>query len=331
MGQTTECMREAIDRLNHMDWDTDSTRLIGYGTSNPLTYPPSGIGREFESFLGIKFINRTEESDISFLDEIEESETTTHIFFGNRDHETEIGFCKLFSGILCSFFDEATESDFFLSIDEREASNFIQVHSNGIVRNLGKIDIIGLIFTRRTMLEEFLLTEAIDDFDIELHESSIDIIKLIDIIFGIRHSCEELIVGNFSFNLSFFYEELKSFRESIEELSRYTHVDEFLESFSDTSFVLTSFNWYFFKSTNFFRFLFITFSIFIIFIEIIILVEIIQEDKIFVKKNIILNFFEDIVIIIKERNIRFNLIIPIILIMMLFFSCVRSFIFFDWL
>lgn len=194
-----------------MDWYADRARLIGYGTSDTLAYPPCGIRRELESFLRIKFINRTEKSDISFLDEIEESETATHVFFGNGDNETEIGFCELFASILCSFFDEATESDFFLSIDEREASDFIEVHTDGIIGNLREIDIVCLVLTRRTVFEKFFFTEAVDDLDIEFHESGIYLIEFIDVIFGIRHHGEEFVVGDFPFDFPFLDEELESF------------------------------------------------------------------------------------------------------------------------
>ena len=66
-------MRKSIDRLDHMDRNTNGASLIGNGTRDALADPPGCIGREFESALGIEFINRTEKSDVSLLNEIEKS------------------------------------------------------------------------------------------------------------------------------------------------------------------------------------------------------------------------------------------------------------------
>jgi len=72
------------------------------------------------------------------------------------------------------------------------------------------------------------------------------------IILSVGHGGEDLVVGDTPFEFSFFEEELHSFGEAFEELWRDGNIDELLESFSDTTFILVAIDRYFFKSTLFF-------------------------------------------------------------------------------
>ena len=55
------------------------------------------------------------------MNEIKKSESTTHVFLSNRDYEAEIGFCKLLSSILRTFFNETTKTNLFVGIAFVEA------------------------------------------------------------------------------------------------------------------------------------------------------------------------------------------------------------------
>ena len=136
LGEATIGVIELIDRLDHMYRYSDRPSLISNSTSNSLANPPCRIRRELESSIRIELIDRTKKSNIPFLHEIEESESTTHIFLCDRDHQSEIRFGKAFTCFLISLLDEATETNFLFSIDERESSNLIEIHADRVVRNL---------------------------------------------------------------------------------------------------------------------------------------------------------------------------------------------------
>jgi len=70
--ESSLCMSELVYRLNHMDGDSDCPGLVGDRSRDRLSYPPCSIGREFETSPIVKFLNSTEESYVSFLDEVEE-------------------------------------------------------------------------------------------------------------------------------------------------------------------------------------------------------------------------------------------------------------------
>ena len=133
LGEATECMVELVDRLYHVHWYTDRTSLISDRASDTLADPPCRIRGELEPTIWIELIYRTEESYIPFLDEIEESESASHILLRDRDDETEIGFCESLACILVSLLDEMTETDFFFCIDERKSTDLVEVHTDRVV------------------------------------------------------------------------------------------------------------------------------------------------------------------------------------------------------
>lgn len=133
LSEATECMIELIDRLYHVDWYTDRTSLISDRASDTLTDPPCCICRELESSIWIELVYRTKESNIAFLDEVEESESASHILLRDRDDETEIGFCESLACILVSLLDEVTETNFFFCIDERESTDLIEIHADRVI------------------------------------------------------------------------------------------------------------------------------------------------------------------------------------------------------
>lgn len=140
---------------------TNSTRLISNSTSHTLANPPSRIGRKFKSALRVKFINRAKKSNISFLYQIEKSKSAAHIFFGNRNHKTKIGLCKTLSRILISLLNKFSESCLFIPINKLKTTNFIQIHSHRIIRNISQVNFFNF-FSR--ILKNIILIKRIYKF-----------------------------------------------------------------------------------------------------------------------------------------------------------------------
>src|SRR5215213_2983636 len=81
---------DAVDRLADMNREPNRAALIGDGARDGLANPPRRVGGEFEAPLVVELIGRLHESDVAFLDEIEEGEPATDIFLGNRYDESKI-------------------------------------------------------------------------------------------------------------------------------------------------------------------------------------------------------------------------------------------------
>ena len=55
------------------DRDADRSALVGDGSSDRLTNPPSGIGAELEAAAVFELIDRTHQTGVPLLDQVEEA------------------------------------------------------------------------------------------------------------------------------------------------------------------------------------------------------------------------------------------------------------------
>ena len=83
-----------------MHRDADGTGLIGNGPVNGLADPPGGIGAELEFAAELKLLDRPDQSLVAFLDQVKERKATTGVFFGDRDHQAQVGFDQVLTGNL---------------------------------------------------------------------------------------------------------------------------------------------------------------------------------------------------------------------------------------
>ncbi|CUQ60640.1 Uncharacterised protein [Segatella copri] len=67
--------------------------LLGYGLQNALANPPYGVRDELKASGFIKLLCGFDKPHISFVDKIRQTDPVVLVLFGNRHHETEIGFC----------------------------------------------------------------------------------------------------------------------------------------------------------------------------------------------------------------------------------------------
>src|ERR1700730_8001920 len=81
-----------------MHRDTDGAGLIGDGAGDSLADPPSGVRGELVAPAVIEFVDRLHESDIAFLNEIEELKAAVRVALGDGDHQAEIGLYELLFG-----------------------------------------------------------------------------------------------------------------------------------------------------------------------------------------------------------------------------------------
>ena len=77
----------------------NGARLIGNGAGNGLTNPPSGVSGEFVATTVFKLVDRLHETNVAFLDEVQELQSTVGVFFGNGNHQAQVGLNHLPLGV----------------------------------------------------------------------------------------------------------------------------------------------------------------------------------------------------------------------------------------
>src|SRR5688500_17731194 len=79
-----------VDRLDHMDWNTNGASLIGDRACDGLANPPRRVRRELVTAAVFELIDGFHQTDVAFLNEIQELQTAIRVFFRNRNDETKV-------------------------------------------------------------------------------------------------------------------------------------------------------------------------------------------------------------------------------------------------
>src|SRR3989338_4865707 len=98
LHQITGGANQLVDGLDHVDRDTDRARLVGNRPGNRLANPPRRICRELVTALVLELVHRLHETDVPFLNEIQKLQSPVGVFFGDADHQAEIGLDQLLFG-----------------------------------------------------------------------------------------------------------------------------------------------------------------------------------------------------------------------------------------
>ena len=96
LGSTNGC-----ERVVQMDRDPNRSRLVGDGTSYGLPNPPGCIRRELETLAPVELLDGTNQSEVAFLDEIEEVDARgVGVATSVGNDESEIGREERILGLL---------------------------------------------------------------------------------------------------------------------------------------------------------------------------------------------------------------------------------------
>src|SRR5579862_1405251 len=100
LHQLTRGANQLVNGFDHVHRNADRARLIGDGASNRLPNPPRGVGRKFVAAAVFELVDGLHQSDVAFLNQVEELQAAVGIFFRDRNHEAQVGFDQLALGLL---------------------------------------------------------------------------------------------------------------------------------------------------------------------------------------------------------------------------------------
>src|SRR6478609_5810518 len=83
---------QLVDRLDHVDRNTNRACLVRDRAGNGLTDPPRGIGRELVPAPILELVDRLHQADVPFLNQIEELQPAVRVFLRDRYDESEVRF-----------------------------------------------------------------------------------------------------------------------------------------------------------------------------------------------------------------------------------------------
>ncbi len=127
--------------------------MIGQGTAHRLANPPRGVGAELVTAVVVELLDRPDEADVPFLDEVQERHPAADVFLGHRNNEPKVRFGQMpsrafgfghdlrirlgaFIELELAALDLLRQVDFLLGREERDLADFPQIEPDGIVQVL---------------------------------------------------------------------------------------------------------------------------------------------------------------------------------------------------
>src|SRR3989304_1062827 len=109
---------------------TEATRSLR--PSMPLTSPPRRVGGETEAALGVELFHRANQTEIAFLDEIEQRKAAVHVTAGYFDHEAQVAFDHALARLAVAFLRLARKKDLLLGGQQRRKTDLLKIDASGV-------------------------------------------------------------------------------------------------------------------------------------------------------------------------------------------------------
>src|SRR5436190_14175237 len=93
--QLTRYLFDLIDHFDHVDRNADGPRLVGDCSGDRLANPPGCVGRKLVTTAPVKFLDALHQTEVSFLNQIEELQTAVLVLLGNRDDQAQVSLGQL--------------------------------------------------------------------------------------------------------------------------------------------------------------------------------------------------------------------------------------------
>src|SRR5690606_29762564 len=101
--------------------------LIGERGENRLADPPHRVRDELHALVDVELPRGSDQTDVAFLDQIDQGDAAVLILFRNTDHETQVGTDEPLDRVLVAFTRTTTQLDLLLGRQQLVTADFPQV------------------------------------------------------------------------------------------------------------------------------------------------------------------------------------------------------------
>ena len=99
LHQRSRSANQLVDRFDHVHRNANRARLIRDGARDRLSNPPRRVSRKLVAASPFKLVDRLHQTDVAFLNQIQELQTTIRVLLGNRNDQAKIGFDQFAFGL----------------------------------------------------------------------------------------------------------------------------------------------------------------------------------------------------------------------------------------
>lgn len=140
---------EAPNLIHDVVGEANAATLFCQGADDGLANPQRCIGAEADSSTVVEFLNRSQEANVPFLDEVVERQAVTPEPLCDADHETEIPFSEGYLGRSVTSLDALGKRHDLLGREKRGTSGSFEPRLYRVVNGTGFGGLCGAIESQR--------------------------------------------------------------------------------------------------------------------------------------------------------------------------------------
>src|ERR1700722_1185898 len=185
---------QAVDRLDHVHGDANRSCLVGQRACDRLANPPRGVRREFVTLAVVELFDRTDQAEVTLLNEVQKQHPATDVLLRDRNHEPQVRFgqlaFRLFTGVEQLVIRLAVPARFelaglnphrqrflLLHREQRDAPDLLEIHANRVVKRQTIGDgLLDFLFALRLGLLVLLLVDELDPSAGELFKELVQLL-----------------------------------------------------------------------------------------------------------------------------------------------------------
>src|SRR6266536_3022469 len=193
---------QLVDRLHHVHRDPDRPSLVRDRPGDRLPDPPGRVRGELETFGVVELLDRTDQPEVSLLDQIQQEHAAADVAPGDGDDQPQVGLDQLLLGQLAlpldplqladaraggglvelgggglALLDRLGEDDLLLGGQQRDLADLLEVHPHRIVGRRLQRQL--LVAGRARELLGIELVHHLDDLDVLVLQHLVDGVDLL--------------------------------------------------------------------------------------------------------------------------------------------------------
>ena len=110
-----------------MHWNANRARLVCHRPGDGLSYPPGGVGGELETASVLKLADCANQSDVTFLHQIQQCYAAADVLFSHRHDQSQVCACQMFLCVLGQSLDfvEVRVREIFIEREIGDGAAFV--------------------------------------------------------------------------------------------------------------------------------------------------------------------------------------------------------------
>lgn len=152
---TTEFLAQVVNGgakliyvFTHVHGNANGSRPIGQRPHYRLANPPHGVGAEPIAFAVIESLYGAHQTNVAFLNEVQQREALIEIALCDADHQPEVRLDHAPLRVLTAVLDAHRKFDFLLRRDARKAGDFAEIGGNAIDDDAMLVNLVQLVGVR---------------------------------------------------------------------------------------------------------------------------------------------------------------------------------------